>query len=186
MGNGNGGVAGAGLEVQHIAEGGLRRQVGVRGDKALLVGLDAADHIGLLLNGLGAVDEGDAALLGQGNRQLLTGDRLHDGGDHRDVHFQRAGFLALAVLDQRGFQADSRRNTLGGRISGDKQVFTKSTGRFGKIISHSHTLLTSCLHHILERLYHNHGQNTKPFCGNLSCTVKRKLGQIAPKSFPKV
>ena len=137
VGDSDGGVTGAGLEVEHIAQGSLRGQVGVGGDKALLVGLDAADHIGLLLNGLGAVDEGDTALLGQGNRQLLTGDGLHDGGDHRDVHFQRAGFLALAVLDQRGFQADSRRDTLRGGVAGDQQIFTKGTGRLGKIICHN-------------------------------------------------
>ena len=135
--DGNGGVARAGLEVEHIAKGGLRRQVGVRGDKALLVGLDAADHISLLLNGLRTVDEGDAALLGQRNGQLLAGDGLHDGRDHRDVHFQRAGLLALAVLDQRGFQADSRGDAFRGGIPRNQQIFTKSTGRFGKIVCHN-------------------------------------------------
>ena len=136
IGDGHGGVAGAGLEVQHIAEGSLRRQVGVRGDKALLVGLDAADHIGLLLNGLRAVDEGNAALLGQRNGQLLAGNGLHDGRDHRDVHFKRAILLALAVLDQRGLQADSRGDTLRRRIAGDQQILTKGAGRFREIICH--------------------------------------------------
>ena len=39
-----------------------------------LVGLDTADHGGLILDALGAVDEGDAPLAGQGNGQLLTRD----------------------------------------------------------------------------------------------------------------
>ena len=137
VGDGNGGMACTGLEVQHVAQGSLRRQVGVGSDKALLVSLDAADHVGLLLDGLGAVDEGDAALLGQGNRQFLTGDGLHDGGDHRDVHFQRAGFLALAVFYQRGFQADSRGDTLRRGIPGNEQILTKGAGRLGKIICHN-------------------------------------------------
>jgi len=108
IGDSNGGVAGAGLEVQHIAEGSLGREVGVRSDETLFVGLDAADHVGFLLDGLRAVDEGHAALLGQRDSQLFAGNGLHDGRDHRDVHLQGAGFLTLAVLDQRGFEADSR------------------------------------------------------------------------------
>src|SRR5699024_7946573 len=54
VGDGDGGVAGAGLEVQHVAEGRLRREVGVRGDEAFFVGFNAAHHVGFLLNGLGA------------------------------------------------------------------------------------------------------------------------------------
>ena len=111
IGDGNGGMAGTGLEVQHIAQSGLRRQVGVGSDKALFVGLDPAHHIGFLFDGLRTVNKGNAALLGQRNRQFLTGNRLHDGRYHGDIHFQRALFLALAVLDQRGFQADGRRHT---------------------------------------------------------------------------
>ena len=136
IGDGHGGVAGAGLQVQHIAEGSLRRQVGVRSDKALFVGLDAADHVGFLLDGLRAVDEGNASLLGQCNGQLLAGNGLHDGRDHRDVHFKRAILLALVVLDQRGLQADSRGDTLRRRIAGDQQILTKGAGRFREIICH--------------------------------------------------
>ena len=98
----NGGVAGAGLELQHIVQGGGRSQVGIGDHITGLIALDAAHHGSLVLNALGAVDEGHTALTCQCNGQLIAGDRLHDGTDHGDVHFQRAGLFPLAVLDQRG------------------------------------------------------------------------------------
>jgi len=143
-GDGNGGVAGAGLQLQHIVQGGRRGQIGVRDDIAGLIALDAADHRCLILNALGAIDKGNAALACQRDRQLVAGDCLHDGTDHGDVHFQRAFFLALAVLDQRGLQADRRGDILRRRIAGDQQVLTKGAGRFFIEICHTQTPFLSC------------------------------------------
>ena len=138
-GDGDGGVAGAGLQLQHIMQGGSGGQIGVGDDVACLEALDAADHSGLVLDALGTVDEGDAALTGQRDGQLIAGDRLHDGADHGDVHFQRAGFLALAVLDQRGLEADRRGDVLGRRVARHQQVLAKGTGGFFVKISHVQT-----------------------------------------------
>jgi len=85
------------------------------------------------------VNERNAALLGKGNGELLTGNGLHDSRNHGDVHGQGAGFFALAVLDQRGFEADSRGDILCRGIAGDQQIFTESAGRFFIEISHVQT-----------------------------------------------
>ena len=138
-GDGDGGVAGAGLQLQHIMQGGSGGQIGVGDDVACLEALDAADHSGLVLDALGAVDEGDAALTGQRDGQLIAGDRLHNSADHGDVHFQRAGLLALAVLDQRGLEADRRGDVLGRRVARHQQVLAKGTGGFFVKISHVQT-----------------------------------------------
>ena len=138
-GDGDGGVAGACLQLQHIMQGGSGGQVGVGNDVTGLEALDAADHSGLVLDALGAVDEGDAALTGQRDGQLIAGDRLHDGADHRDIHFQRAALLALAVLDQRGLEADSRGDILSRRVARHQQVLAKGTGGFFVKISHIQT-----------------------------------------------
>ena len=134
-------MAGAGFQVQHVSQGSLRRQVGVRGDKALFVSLDTANHISLGLNGLRAVNERNTALLGKGNGELFAGNGLHDSRNHGDVHGQGAGFFALAVLDQRGFEADSRGDALRRGIAGDEQILAEGTGRFTKIIRHFAILL---------------------------------------------
>ena len=138
-GDGNGRMAGAGFQVQHIGQRGFRRQVGIARDKALFVRLDAADHVGLLLNGLGTIDKGNAALLGQRNGELLARNALHDGRDHRDVHFQRAFFLPFAELDQWGAQAD-RVGHIGRRgIPRHQQILPKRAGRLGKIVRHKYS-----------------------------------------------
>ena len=64
---------------------------------------------------------------------------LHDSADHGDVHFQRAGLLALAVLDQRGLEADRRGDVLGRRVARHQQVLAKGTGGFFVKISHVQT-----------------------------------------------
>ena len=138
-GDRDGGVAGAGLELQHIVQGSGGGQVGVGHDIAGLVALDAAHHGSLVLDALGAIDEGDAALTSQCNGQLIAGDRLHDGADHGDIHFQRAVLLALAVLDQRGLEADSCGDILSRRVARHQQVLAKGTGGFFVKISHIQT-----------------------------------------------
>ena len=137
--DGDGGVAGACFQLQHIMQGGSGSQVGVGNDVTGLEALDAADHSGLVLDALGAIDKGDAALAGQRDGQLIAGDRLHDGADHGDIHFQRAVLLTLAVLDQRGLEADSCGDILSRRVARHQQVLAKGTGGFFVKISHIQT-----------------------------------------------
>ena len=81
----------------------------------------------------------ETALAGQRDGQLIAGDRLHDGADHGDIHFQRAVLLTLAVLDQRGLEADSRGDILSRRVARHQQVLAKGTGGFFVKISHIQT-----------------------------------------------
>ena len=135
----DGGMAGAGFQVKHIGQGGLGRQVRIGGDKALFVSFDAADHIGLLLHGLGAIDEGNATLFGQCDGQLFTRNALHNGRNHRDVHAQGTFFFAFAIFDQRGTQADRVGHTGGGGVPRHQQILTKGAGRLRKIVRHRHS-----------------------------------------------
>ena len=98
------------FEIKDICKSGFRREVRIAGDKAFLIRFYTAYHIGLILNRLGTIDKGDTALLSKSDCQLFTGNRLHDRRDHRDIHFDRAFFLALPVLDKRGFERDRCRN----------------------------------------------------------------------------
>ena len=137
--DGDGGMAGAGLQLQHIVQGSRGRQVGVGHDVTGLVALDTTHHGGFILNALRAVDEGHTALPCQCNGQLIAGDRLHDGADHGDIHLQRALLLPLAVLDQRGLEADGGGYILCRGIAGNQQVLAKGAGGFFVEISHSQT-----------------------------------------------
>ena len=134
-------MAGALLEGQHVGQSVAHTQVGVADHKAGLVVFHLADHLGLLVNGLGDIDEGDAALAGQANAHLLTGDGLHDGGDHGDVHGQGGG-LSLAELHHRRLQRDVGGNAFGGRITGDQQILTEGTGRLFEKVGHGKNLIS--------------------------------------------
>ena len=136
VGDGHGGEAVFGLQVQHIRQGVFRGQVGGGGDEARLVVLDPGDHGGLALNGLGAEDEADAALLGQCDGQGIIGDGLHHGRGHGDIQAQGRLLLTLAVFDERGLQADAVRNALLGRIAGHQKVLAEGVAGFGIVISH--------------------------------------------------
>ena len=72
LGDGDGGIAILILQRQHIRQHMLRRQIRGADDKARLAVLDAADHLGLALNGLRAVDERQAALLCQRDGQRIV------------------------------------------------------------------------------------------------------------------
>ena len=136
--HGHGGVAGAGLQGQHVPEGGGGQQVGVAGHEARLIALHLPHHLRLLLNGLGDEDEGDAALPRQGHAHLLAGDGLHHGGDHGHVHGEGA-FLPFAVADDRRLQGDIGRDGVGARVAGHQQVLAESVGGFLEVESHSVT-----------------------------------------------
>ena len=64
IGDGDGGVTGALFQSQDIGKGVVRSQVARGDNEALLIVLDAGDHGGLRLDGLGAEDEGDTAFFG--------------------------------------------------------------------------------------------------------------------------
>ena len=144
--DGDGGVAGACLQLQHVMQGGGGSQIGIGHHVTGLEALDAAHHGSLVLDALRAIDKGNAALTSQCNGQLIAGDRLHDGADHGDIHLQRALLLSLAVLDQRGLQADRRGHILRRGIAGDQQVLAKGAGGFFVEISHNQTpFLLGCI-----------------------------------------
>ena len=138
--DGHGGVARLGFQFQHVGQGVLRRQVAVADHEAGLVGLDPGDHSRLLLDGLGAVNKGNAALLGQGDGHGIVGHRLHNGGHQRDIQADGALF-AFAELHQRGLQADAVRDALCAGITGDQEIFAEGMGRFFKKLCHNFCLL---------------------------------------------
>ena len=127
VGDGHGGVAGLVLEGDDL----LHRHVGGEGgvglDETSLVVLDGLDHGRLVLGGLRAVDEGDAAFGGKGDAHVDTGDGLHDGGDHGDVEGD-LGLLAALVADKRRLQRDVGRDALRGGVARDQQILGKRMG----------------------------------------------------------
>ena len=138
VGDGHGGVAGALFQRQHVGQSVGQAQVGIAEHETGLVVFHLADHLGLLLNGLGDIDESDAALLRQSDAHLFAGHRLHDGGDHGDIHGQRA-FLALFELDHRGLQGYIGGDAVLVRIAWHQQVLAEGAGGFLKIICHEAT-----------------------------------------------
>ena len=135
LGDGHGGVAGLFLQGQDIAQRSVGADVGVGHHKAGLIALHPGHHGRLALNGLGAVDEGHAALLGQGDGQLIVGYRLHDGGHHGDVH-GKLRLLPHAVLDQGRFQADVGGRALGAGVAWDQQILAEGAGRLAEDKGH--------------------------------------------------
>ena len=135
-GDGHGGEAVSGLQRQHVRQGGIRSQIGSGGDEAGLIALHLGHHGSLILNALGAENEADAALLGQGNGQGIVGNGLHDGGGQRHVQAESRLFHALAVLDQGGLQADPVRDAVLGGIAGDEQILAEGVAGFRIVISH--------------------------------------------------
>ena len=111
VGDGHGGVAGALLELHDLLHRHIRGEGGIGLDEARLVVLDGLDHGGLGLGRLGAVDEGQAALGGQGDAHVHAGHRLHDRGDHGDVKGDR-GLLAALEARQRRLQRNIVRHAL--------------------------------------------------------------------------
>ena len=128
-------MAGALFQRQHIRQSVRNPQVGVTEHEARLVIFDLTDHLGLLVNGLGDIDESDAALFRQGNAHILTGDGLHHGGDHGNIHGQGA-LLTFFELDHRGLEGDIGGNAVLVRIAGHQQIFAEGVGGFGKIVCH--------------------------------------------------
>ena len=136
LGDGYGGVSVALLQVQHVLESGVGGQVGVAGDKAGLVALHPGHHGRLALHRLGAVDEAEPALLGQGHGQGVVGHGLHDGGDHGDGQAQGALLLAPAEFHQGGAEGDVGGDAVGGGIAGYQQVLAEGVGGLRVVEGH--------------------------------------------------
>ncbi len=135
-GDGHGGVPVPGLQVQHVLEGGVRGQVGVAGDKARLIALHPGHHGGLVLHGLGAVDEAQPSLPGQGHRQGVVGHGLHDGGHHGNGQAEGTLLLPFAELHQRGAEGYVGGDAVGRGIAGHQQILAEGVGGLGVIVGH--------------------------------------------------
>ncbi len=136
IGDGHGGMPVLLLQSHYLLERHVGGEVCVGGDEAGLVVLHAGHHGGLVLDGLVAVDERQTALGGERHGHLVVGHGGHDGGNHRHGKRERALLLALAVLHQRGLQADARRNAIGRRMARNQQVLVECAGRFIEIVGH--------------------------------------------------
>ena len=105
LGDGDGGKAVALFKVENVRQRLVGHNVRCGGNKACLIIFNSCDHCRLVLNRLRAVDEGNAALLGQCDSHGVVGNRLHDSRRKGDIERYRRLF-ALFKLDQRRFQAD--------------------------------------------------------------------------------
>ena len=125
IGDGHGGVVGGFLQRDDLVERHVGGKLGVGLDEPSLVILHALDHGGFLLDGLVAVDEGKAALGGKGYGHVVVGNGGHDSGHHRNVQRKRALLFALAILDERRFQADRRRNARSRRVTRHQKILVE-------------------------------------------------------------
>ena len=137
LGDGDGGVAGRLAHGEHVRERRVRRDVRVGADEARLIALHARDHRGLVLDRLRAVDEADAALLREGDGELVAGNGLHNGGDHRHVQVHRGLLDALAVAHERRAQGDIFRPAFQAGIARHEQIFIKGMRSGGEEVCHS-------------------------------------------------
>ena len=119
VGNGHGGMAEALFQRNHVGQRLIRRKISVRNYKAGLVVLHACDHGGFLLDGLVAVNEGQATFRCQRNSHLVIRNSCHNGGNHRNIQRKRAFLFALAITHQRRFQANGSRNAACRRVAGN-------------------------------------------------------------------
>jgi len=127
LGDGHRGVAGALAQLDDVAKGHLGRERRIGDHEAGLVRLDLAHHVRLVLDGLGAVDEREATLLREGDGHARTGDRLHDGRDHRDVEGDRR-LLAAPETHERRAKGDVGGNVLRRAVPRNKKVLGKGVG----------------------------------------------------------
>ena len=72
-------------------------------DHAALGSLHLVHFFGLLLDGQIAVNDPEPALLGQRNRHVGFGDRIHGGADNGNIEADVAGELGLSVGARRDY-----------------------------------------------------------------------------------
>ena len=91
-------------KLKHVVKSVVKSEVGVAYDKARLVVLNSCDHCRLVLYGLVAVNEGNAALLCKSDSHSVIGNGLHYSRNHGDVKRERTFFLALSILNERSLK----------------------------------------------------------------------------------
>ena len=121
----HGGVALLRLECEHVREGRVGGDVRCAGHEACLIALDASYHCRLVLDGLRAVDERNAALLGKRNCHRVVGNGLHDGGSEGSVE-RNGAFLAFLEFHQRSFEGHVIGDAVLARVAGDKKILAES------------------------------------------------------------
>ena len=141
LGDCHGGEAVALLQRQHVGEGSFRGQIGSGGDETGLIALHPCHHGGLILDGLRAVNEADAALLCQRDGKGVVGDGLHDGGRQRHIQGNCRFLRALAVLDEGRFQADMVGNAVFRGVAGNQKILAEGVAGFRVVIRHWYDLL---------------------------------------------
>ena len=124
---GNGGMPGLLLQAEYVSECGFRADVRVAANKTCFIAFCTTNHGGLIRNALRTVNKGNAAFCRKGDSKSVSGDGLHDGRDHRNVHCN-GGRLSFFELNQRGFQGDVVGNACCGGITRDQQILIKSMG----------------------------------------------------------
>ena len=117
-GNGNSAVAGFFLQGNNISQGAVRADVGIAAYKTCTVGFNSFNHCSFVFNGLGTVNKGNAAFLGEGNCHFIIRYRLHDSGNQRNVH-GNSRFFAFFEFNKRSSQIYICRNAFAGRITGN-------------------------------------------------------------------
>ena len=135
---GDGGVTQTLLQLDYVRQSLVGAEVGVGVYEASLVIFHTAYHFSLILNALGAVDEGYATLFCESDGHTVVGYRLHDGGNQGDIHGE-SRFLAALEFNQRGFEGNVGGDAVRVGITGNKQILTKGVGQFVVVESHSNT-----------------------------------------------
>ena len=129
----HGRVSRLGEKIKHPAKCCVRTDVRVTADKARFIVLYSRDHSRLCLDGLRAIDERYAALLGEGNRHGIVGDRLHDRRSQRDIHRKRRLFIT-AKLDERRTQGNIRGEAFRRGVARYEQILSERMRRFSVIM----------------------------------------------------
>ena len=135
LGDGHGSMTALLLQSDDVGEGRIGGKVGIAAHEARLVILDASDHGRLVLDGLGAVDEGQASLLSKGDGHAVIGNGLHDGGNHRDGQLQGRLFTTLETNQGRG-EVHGLRNALRGGVTRNEKVLVEGTRGFVEVVCH--------------------------------------------------
>ena len=112
------------LQRQNIGKGAIGSNVGIAYNKARLIALCTLYHSRLVLNRLRAVNKGNSALSGKRYGKTVARDRLHYGGNQRNIHSDRRLFT-LFEFYKRCFKADVRGNTLCRRIPRYQKIVVK-------------------------------------------------------------
>ena len=135
FGNGHGGMAALFLQRNNVAKRCVGGKVGIATYETGLVVLYAANHCGLVFDGLRAVDKRNATLLSQGNSHAVVGNSLHDCGNHGDRKLQSRLFTLLVSYKRSG-KVNLFGDALRRRVTRYKQVLIESTRGFVEIMCH--------------------------------------------------